>query len=313
MSEFTHFGLYFGPDAVVRARDNAKHPPYQDAFAALASTSSPPHPIPGAVLAAFQYRFLADTSAAGRAASWLVERSAGIDQPATATYQATCAGLMAAGHAFEMIRETLPTGAQRDWLRSYSEQVTHTQNQAAEDASLDDLIWQTGLKIVAGVVLDRADMFQSGTGTFKRIIEQHIHPEGYLPAIVTHSTDGALFRQVLAAKGLALAAEAAAQQGLPLWGHEVRGISVKTAGIYAAAYYEYRDRWAWDAPPTQAENEQFYQENAAFLEMLNRHLRPEVLRSTLKLIRPLMDPYGGGMTTLTHADLARRSLFNFGG
>ena len=86
-----------------------------------------------------------------------------------------------------------------------------------------------------------------------------------------------------------------------------------TAAIYAAAYYEYRDQWTWDIPPDAEENEAYYQENAAYLEILNRQLRPAVLKATLSKLRPMFDPFGGGLTTLSHAETSSRGLFGVGG
>jgi len=142
-------------------------------------------------------------------------------------------------------------------------------------------------------------------------VNEHIHPEGYIPAVVERGEGGALYRQVICAKALVLGAEAARHQSTDLWNHEMRGISTKTAAIYAAAYYEYFDQWNWDAAPTEDEAEALYTEHGGFLEMLNQQLPPEILRSTLGRLRPLVDPLGGGFTTLSHGKPARRGLFGF--
>jgi hypothetical protein len=210
-----------------------------------------------------------------------------------------CATTIAAGQAFELVRDTLPEDAQRGWLKIYNENVTRLRDESLTLSLLDE-IWRTAMKIASSVVLERDDVFVLGTEDFKLIVASHIHPEGYLPKLVENSNGGALERQLFAAKGLALAAEAATHAGTNLWTFESRGISAKTAAIYAAAYYEYRDTWKWDEPPTIEANEMLYQHNAGFFEMLNRQLEPYVLRGTMDKLRPIFDPYGGGMTTLSH-------------
>lgn len=294
-----HYGLYFTRAAVQRVRH--RKAPFKDALAAL-DVAQPTEPLAAAVTEGFRYRFLADEDAAARAVHTLTEQ---VTLPTGGDYVHVCARGMAAGHAFEMVREKLPDEARRAWLGRYR---AHVETLRQPDLPLLERIWHTAAEIVGAVVLDDDDGMQAGSAGFRRIIDEHIHPEGYLPELVERSEGGALVRQVRAAQGLSLAAEAASHAGVDLWGYEVRGISVKTAAIYAAAYYDYRDTWQWDTPPSDAENEAFYRQHAAFLEMLNRQLRPGVLRETLEALRPLNNPYGGGLTTLSHGE-ARRGLF----
>lgn len=300
-----HFGLYFTPAAVERVTQNRRKPPYKDALAAL-DAPPPDDPLAAAVTHGFRRRFLGDAPAAARAAALLTEQDAGLVLPDEMAYRDACAVTMAAGHAFEMVRDTLPDDVRAAWLGRYAAQVGTLR--ATDAPRLLDDIWRAALEIVGGVVLERADLLDAGAAGFRAVIDGDIHPEGYLPRLVEKSKGGALVRQVHAAQGLALAAEAASHAGVDLWGYEARGISAKTAAIYAAAYYEYRETWHWDAPPDDAENEQFYRHHAGFFEMLNSHLRPVVLRDTLAKLRPLADPYGGGFTTLSHGQ-PKRGLF----
>ncbi len=311
MTEFKHKGLFFDAVAVARVRNNAHRAPYKAALAHLAD-HQPTDPIAATILHGFRYQFTADTSSANQTASALIERNIGLQLPANITYAEACAVTIAIGHAFEMVRDHIPEDARRGWLRLYNERLEDIRT-ADNTFGLLDQIWRTATKIIGAIVVERGDLFVLGTDDFRRIVDNDIHPEGYFPAIVEKSEGGALLRQVMAAKGLVLAAEAANHQGVNLWDHEMRGISAKTAAIYAAAYYEYRDQWTWDTPPAADENEAFYQENAAFLEILNRQLRPAVLKATLSKLRPTFDPLGGGLTTLSHAEPTTRGLFGFSG
>ncbi|MEL6152087.1 MAG: alginate lyase family protein, partial [Chloroflexota bacterium] len=192
----------------------------------------------------------------------------------------------------------------------YNEQL-ETLRAVDSDLSLLEEIWRTAMKLAGGVVLERSDVFVLGVEDFRHIVRTHIHPEGYLPLIVENQPGNALEMQVFAAKGLVLGAEAATHAGSDLWSYESRGISAKTAAIYAAAYYEYPDTWKWDEPPTPEVTEALYQQNAGFFEMLNRKLDPVVLDATMDKLRPVFDPYGGGLTTLSHGVPKRRGLFGF--
>lgn len=311
MTDFKHEGLYFSMTAVEQVRGNPRRAPYKAALEALAALH-PPDPVAAAVAAGFRYRFLGDEASATQAAALLLEHSAGLHLPNTLTYAEACAVTVALGHAFELVREQIPVDARRGWLHLYNTQVEALRAEP-NAGSLLDRIWRTTVEVVGAIVLERGEVFVLAADDFRHIIDNDIHPEGYFPAIVEKRAGGALVQQVLAAKGLVLAAEAAAQQGVNLWGHEMRGISAKTAAIYAAAYYEYREQWPWDDLPDAESNDAFYQQNGAFLEMLNRQLRPGVLKATLDKLRPMFDPFGGGLTTLSHADPAPRGLFGLGG
>lgn len=299
-------GLYFTPTAVQTATQRARRAPFKDAFALL-DELRPTDPTTAAVAAGFRYQFQQDERAAAQVGKWLAG-GGGLNVQTADTYGA-CAALMAAGHAYTLVQDTVPAATASAWVNAYDARVTPLC--AADSSTLAPLevIWQMALQVVAGVVLQRGDLFSAGVDVFKQVIAHEIHPEGYMPRLVENSAGGGLQRQVLAAQGLALAAEAATHAGEPLWAYDVRGISAKTTAIYAAAYFEYRDTWQWDEPPTEAETDAFYREHGAFLEMLNVHLRPVVLKATLDKLRPLFSPYGGGLTTLSHGVPQRRGLF----
>ena len=307
MHNINHHGLYFGPQAVQRAQKHRQRAPFADAFATLQAHQAD-NALEQAIASGTRYRFLNDDDAARQAVNLLTTDILG-HAAADMSVLDQCTHLLATCQAIELVRDHL-AGANAEWQNAFKQQVKATQELVVSDDDLLGLIWQATSVMGASIVTEDEARFEGTVEAFKRVIEQEIHPEGYLPRLVENSQEGALKRQVLAAQALSLMAEMAAQVGTDLWGYEVRGISVKTPAIYAAAYYEYRETWPWDEPPSEQENEAFYQQHAGFLEFLNRQLRPVVLKETLEKLRPLYSPVGG-FTTLSHGIPARRGLFGF--
>jgi hypothetical protein len=111
-----------------------------------------------------------------------------------------------------------------------------------------------------------------------------------------------LLRQVLVVEALTLMAEAAEHVGVDLWGYSFRGVSVMTAFSYIMYYYFFPDKWRWDVNIT---NEPF-REYGGFLELVNYHAYPKDLKPLLDDLRPIYDPPGGGLTTLSHGIVRKR-------
>lgn len=309
MTPLTHFGIYFTAQHVEDARQHRKRAPFDAAYTWL-NTAQSDDPIADAIIDGFRWRFNADEQAAGRGVAF-IERGVGFDASGL-DYVGQCMHWMALGHAFEMLRDgtTLSDEMRRGWLRVYGQHVDALLGRMPSEALGPlDAIWRAALELVASVVLERGDMRVLGVEDFRRLVAEMVHPEGYIPAIVERGDGAALSEQVLAAKGLVLGAEAATHAGYKLWDYEMRGISARTPAIYAAAYYEYRESWRWDTPPNEADNAALYHQHGAFLELLNRQLRPEVLHATMGKLRPMFDAYGGGLTTLSHGVVRRRGWF----
>jgi hypothetical protein len=104
-----------------------------------------------------------------------------------------------------------------------------------------------------------------------------------------------------------LMAEATSHIGIDLWGYSARGVSVVTAASYLLYYYYYPDQWRWDTI-AEVEAKYLFEENGAFLEILNRRTRPKDLKLLLDELRPIYN-LPGGQTTLTHGLPARKGLF----
>jgi hypothetical protein len=54
-----------------------------------------------------------------------------------------------------------------------------------------------------------------------------------------------------------------------------------------------------------------FREHAGFLEIIAEHYKPplKAIQMIHDDLRPIFDPFGGGLTTLTHAPAPRRGLF----
>jgi hypothetical protein len=118
-------------------------------------------------------------------------------------------------------------------------------------------------------------------------------------------------RSVQAVTALTLMAEAAAHVGVDLWAYQVRGVSVTTAAIYPMYYFYVTDKWQWEAiAPEQVQA--IYRAHGGYLEILHHRLRHKDFKPLLDELRPLYDPYAGGLTTLTHGVVVKRGLFGLG-
>ena len=164
-------------------------------------------------------------------------------------------------------------------------------------------------RTMAGAILRQDDeIFQSAAAIYRRLIDEHIHPEGYFKGLV--DVDGAedtYAAQVSATGALALMAEMAAQAGLDLWSYDNRGVSVNTAATYAFYYYFFPERWRWEDGLKRDDTLAVMRAEGAFFEIVNRR---SPLRGGEQLFaeqRPMFSPHIG-LTTLTHSlPLPRKS------
>ena len=296
----THCGLYFDDMAISHAQKMATTEPYAYAFAFLNQPFNSMDGIALLMFRAFRWRFLRDDEAGNHL--WAVLQNghlfAPIEHEMIPHLHARRA--LAIAQLLEMARNH--PDFSDDVLQAW--QIHIEPILTAPPTGLVDQVWQAVLLLASGVVLEDAERYQHALIQLKQLIETELHPEGFIPSLVQNSKGGALYRQVWVAQGLVLGAQLATIAGDDLWEYEVRGVSVRTPAIYAVAYYEYPTSWRWDVPPPADEVEAFYAERFGFFEMLNRTMRQSVMQATLKKIRPIFDPYGGGLTTLTHATVA---------
>ncbi|MCS6836351.1 MAG: alginate lyase family protein [Anaerolineae bacterium] len=158
------------------------------------------------------------------------------------------------------------------------------------------------LLMVVGVLLDEVALRQDAARHFRVIIDDHLHPEGYLPQLVQEDKrPGSFQRQWEAARALVLTAQA--YEGAGLWDYHNRGVSVLTAVAYAQYYTLFPDKWRWEKDVAPEAIEARLRQRGAFLEFVFRRARLRNMQFVMDKGRPFFDAYGGGATTLLCAPL----------
>jgi hypothetical protein len=189
---------------------------------------------------------------------------------------------------------------QESWFETLSKRLTII-DETRDELSLLDGLWAGALDIGAGIVLDDDALFNRGADIYRLMIEQHIHPEGYLKGIVDadNATD-TYQQQVSGTSALVLMAEMADQVGIDLWSVNNRGITPVTATTYLLYYYYYPEKWKWDDNLTVEITETLMKTEGAFIEIVNRRNPLRGADIFLEDLRPLFGMVSGGLTTLTH-------------
>lgn len=302
-----HCGLTFTPEHIQSARKYRDREPLQSAWAFLESTR-PTDPIAALSLAGFRWRFVQDAAAGEQAVIQLVS-GLGLDT-AGQSYFDSLAAAVALAQSAELLRDhpAFTPDAQSRWRTSYRALLDRL-NQPPDQYSLLEYIWLGCVNLCSGIALDAEDRFATGVDTFRRVIDQEVRPEGYLPNIVAGTDGGSLFRELYAVGALVVMAEAASYVGVDLWSYSSRGISVNTAAAYVTYYYYYPDQWRWDEGITEDSARPLYQACASLFEIYDRRARPKELKLLLEELRPCFNPYLGGLTTLTHP-IVKRGLFS---
>jgi hypothetical protein len=293
MPAYRHYGLYFTSDHIQQARQNRARKPLHTAWEFLGN-HQPDDRLAAAQLGALRYRFLEDTEAGAEGVQALLP----VDRRHDDHWRALTDTLVVA-HTFEMLRDhpVMPVEQQTPWLSDFADGVTAL-NQPAYELAYHQTLWLGALNLAAGVVLENDELFGRGVECYRRAVNDDIRPEGYIPKAVELG-DG---------RGMVLMAEAAGHVGVDLWNYASRGVSVKTACAYLVYYYYYPDKWRWDEGFPQDSNS-LYKTYGGFWEMVYRRDRSKNMQLMLDGLRPLYDPPGGGLTTLTHGGVTRRGLF----
>lgn len=314
-------GLYFGEDAIAYVRANRDTDAnLQAAWTWLLSepgalvTEKKPHKkaketIPvykpqleglgAAIAAGFRFRFAGDESAGIEAADAL--QRGGIDWQQGATLQEALLNTAAALHLFALVQPALGADAllwkeqQADWLK-------HLVQQEAQAAYVERC-WLLLLRMTGGLLLGEDAWVEDAAEQFRHIINNDIHPEGFLrPAVEREKPDGrSLLRMLLAVGALSLAAEAAGHAGIDLWGYSNRDVGLNTAVTYIVYYYFYPEKWRWDDGLTREETDPLYKQYGAFIEIAASHDYPRGVELLLEAERPFFSAYTGGLTTISHS------------
>jgi hypothetical protein len=310
-------GLYFGADQIERVRQQRE----QDAVVALAwrwlqaepetvigerrpserGASAEPIVKPAlskvetALEAGLRYRFLNDREAGAYAARELLAGSGWQSAPTLLDTLMLC---LPAAQTYALVQPLL---AERSaaWLGNFRDFSVHLL-QSESDASFVEQVWLMALRMVCGVVTADQSMQNQAIQAFRAVIDQQIHPEGYLKAAVEVRDGQTYTRQMLAVAGLSLTAEAAFQSGTDLWAYEHRDVSLNTAVTYLVYYYFYPEKWRWEAGLTEETTHSLTTQIGAFMEMAVAHKVPRGVEMLLDLQRPFFSAALGGLTTLTH-------------
>lgn len=304
MTELLHFGLYFSPEHVKAARDQRDQVPFEAAWKLLNEHEETG--IQAGLWLGLRHRFQEDALAGEQAIESLLEyMSQGLNPDMT--YVDALQETLTQAQTFELLRDHAALADQMDaFLTPFEARIAYLNNLEYTRSYVETVVL-AHVNLVAGIVLERDDLFQAGVQVYQTIVNEDIHPQGYIPKAVDANDGGGLLRQMMVVSALVQMAEAARHAGTDLWGYSSRGVSVMTPFSYLLYYYFYPEKWRWDSEVT---NEPF-KEYGAFLEFVNHHAYPKDLKSILDELRPLYDACGGGLTTLSHgmAGRPKRGLF----
>lgn len=304
MPTFQHYGLYFTEEHLRAARRDREREPFRSAWALLDDLR--PEDEPAALLTDALRFALNEDSAAGERAVAALQTAFDGDRADDLLRQMECAALLVQVYELTRGHPAFAADARRRWLERCAAMVDELA-QRNDERSFVEWLWGGLTLLTAGIALEDEQRFEAGAAIYREAIDQHVRPEGYLPRAVEGGS-GSLERQLRAAQALALMAEAAAGAGVDLWGYAARGVTATTAASYCVFYYFYPEQWPWQSGLDDSVRA-LYREHGAFLEIVNRHARPRTIQTLLDEIRPCFNPYGGGLTTLTHALPARRGFF----
>lgn len=251
--------------------------------------------LPLAQTQALMFRFQGDESAGRRATQTLLQTTL---EPLPELIPAIQQLILMADIA-EMVSDHAAFTPHRDaWLDEWGRVAGHVA--ATDNADPIAGYWLITLRIVAGVLLDNPDIFAEGVADFQAVINRDIHPEGYFKPLSDPPAGYTFARHLEAVRALTLAAEAATQAGVDLWAYNIRDVSLNTAVTYIVYYYFYPDKWRWGTPPTDTDVQEQFRQSGAMIEIVTYHGYPRGVELLLEDQRPLYDPFGGGLTTLTH-------------
>lgn len=316
MTTLEHYGLYFSESQVTTARSEAQRPPFQQAWERLDAPIDPTTDLfEQALIHALRWRF---QERIGEGATAISVYRRAIQQSLDETpLMEGCVTTIALAQLFELLRDhpqALKT-LRNDSLDLFTQRAAQVEavlhQDDAQGTAYLERIWASLLLMAVGVVGENIEHRERAAAVYRQIIDQDIRPAGFIPQVVEGKDGGSLLRMLIALKGLTLLAEAGQHSGLDLWSHNNRGVSLVTAALYPLYYYYYPEKWQWDAELDPEAVKADFRAHAGYLEPLNRHIgRPtKAIDLILSEIRPVFDPYGGGLLTLSHGVPQRRGLF----
>jgi hypothetical protein len=307
-----HYALYFTPDHVQAAQRDQERDPLKDAWAYLYAHQ--PSGAEAALWGGLRYRFAAQIKPAEVSVELLMRHIDPALMGGRGSMDAVSETIMLA-HAYEMLRDFkgFRPEDQGRWRDALAERI-NTLNTPNDDLLIHERLWLGLLNVAGGVVLEREPLFQQGVETFQHAIAEEVRPQGFITKAVTQrETDqpsATFYRQLMSSSALVLMAEAAGCTGVNLWDYAVRGVSVITTAIYPIYYFYTTQKWKWEPGLLVDDVQALFKRHAGYLEMVQRRAQMRDLNTLLQDLRPVFDPRGGSLTTLTHATAPkRRGLF----
>lgn len=299
-----HYGLTFTMEHVQAAQKVRETPPLAGAWAYLKG-----HEQSGAAAALWgglRSRFNGDARAAAFGIEMLIQHADPQKMEDLPVTDAAGETVMLT-HAYEMLRDHAAFTAGDDvrWREALHERIGALNANASRDI-VHEYLWVNAANLAAGIALEREPIIELAAQVFREAVADEIRPQGHIARAVSGDDGGAMHRHLLAAGALVLTAEMGAHVGLDLWDHALRGVSVMTAAIFPIYYFYTTAKWKWDAGITPEEVQALFARHGGYLEMVNRRAPSKDLATVLNDLRPVFDPYGGGLTTLTHGTVGRR-------
>lgn len=294
-------GLIFTDDHVQKARKNKKRQPHQAGWEMLLGASQAGNPLQQVQWDGWRYRFNADLAAGEQGISTLINLPVPTNTP----------DLLIALQLHDLLYDH--PAYKGDWLQRC---ITQFDSLPQADDIVEKL-WQSVVQTAIGVLTQDEARLQDGISVFHWAIDEAIHPEGYLTEAVKVGPEAtALERQIKSVQALCLIAEMV--KSTNLWKYNNRGVSITTAATYPLYYFFYPEKWKWNGEEwkpsngvTEADAKQIFKSHAGFLELVRHHYDPplKAIQMILDELRPVYDPFCGGLLTLSHADAKKWSLF----
>lgn len=290
-------GLFFSAEALELARDSREDDSIGAAIALL--DQQPADALTAAYFAGLRYRLRRDVASgaialAGLRAGELFVDS-GEDRRAVKRALGWCAvAALLIDHPAAQIQQATIGAA----IKAKTRQL-----QIADAA--DDLIrgwWLGALTMATGLLLGDEEECERGARVYRRAVDRHIHPEGYLKGIVDQELVGASYEDQLSGTGaLVIIAEMAQRAQLDLWAYNNRGVTPITAAAYTYYYYFFPEKWRWETGLSRERAIAVMRAEGAFMEIAHQRHALHGVEQLFAEQRPCFCAWGGGLTSLTHS------------
>jgi hypothetical protein len=254
---------------------------------------------------AFRYQFADDSAAGDRVLQYLQQDDSLL--PGNRILVDKLMRLTTAAQIVELVR-THPgyTTVAGTWLPRLATAGNSVLAASADEAPQLAPFWKMTLRVVLGITLKDESLFQQGVQQFRQLVNEQIHPEGYLRSLTDIDRNRSFHWHTLAVAALTLAAEAATQAETDLWAYENRGVGVTTAAAYLMYYYFYPAKWRWQDDLTETDTFNIFKNHGAWIEIVTYRGYLRGVDLLLEQQRPFYSAQTGGLTTLTHPQVQQK-------